>query len=216
MKRRVFVFALAAALVALPATLFAQMMPPFASFMAEKLGTGPYVQAEIGQIGTEMAAQKIGDIEVSALLTLRDRLSVASQKDEYVQRMGLHSYLLPGLGMIETGDTAGGIGFMAADLGVIAGTVIFAYYLLPADLRFDRIDYFNDSATSINNAWSSHSFTEYLPSIAAVVVGMIADQTVRHWSAAITRREAAQQIDEGRVTFEPKLGPGFMGFGVAY
>ena len=216
MKSRVLVLALPFLLAALPATLFAQSMSPFPPSVAVRIEAGPYVQAEIGQIQTEMAGQKIGDIDVSALLSLRDRLSVASQKDEYVQRIGLHSFLLPGLGMLETGDTAGGIGFMAADLGVLAGTFIAAYYLLPADLRFDRIDYFNNSYSTINSAWTSHSFTEYFPSIGAVVVGMLLDQTLRHWSAAISRREAAKQIDEDRVTFTPKLGPGFMGFAIAW
>jgi hypothetical protein len=218
MKRRVLAFA--AALVFFPGTIFAQPFPPMMGFpMGFPMAghdPGPYLRAEIGQIQTDFADQKIGDVEVATLLSVRDRLSIASQKDAYVRDMGLHSLLLPGLGMIQVGDTAGGIGFMAADLTVIAGTLVAAYFSLPSDLRFDRIDYFNDNVSTINDAWRSHSFTEYLPAFGAVMAGMILDQTIRHWSAAVSRREAAQAIDEGRVTFSPRLGIGFMGFDVAY
>jgi hypothetical protein len=177
---------------------------------------GPYLRAEIGRIETDFAGQKIGDVEVATLLSVRDRLSVASQKDAYVREIGMHSMFLPGLGQIQVGDTAGGIGFMAADLVVIAGTLVVAYYSLPSDLRFDRIDYFGSSFSTINDAWQSHSFTEYLPAFGVVMAGMVLDQTLRHWSAAISRREAAKAIDEGSVTFSPRIGIGFMGFDVAW
>ena len=217
MKRPVLVLTLALALAAFPAALFSQSLSPFPPFPAPgQLNEGPYVQAEVGRIESDMAGRKIGDIEVTELLSLRDRLSVASQKDVYVRTIGLHSFLLPGLGQLETGDTAGGIGFMAADLGVLAATFITAYYLLPQDLRFDRIDYFGSGFSTINGAWTRHSFTEYLPAAAAVMAGLVLDQTLRHWSAAVSRRQAAKAIDENRVTFTPRLGPGFMGFGIAW
>jgi hypothetical protein len=174
------------------------------------------VQAEIGVIQSELGARKIGDIDVATLLSVRDRLSVASQKDAYVRKTGMESFLLPGLGQLEVGDTASGIGFMAADLGVIAGTLVVAYYLLPTDLRFDRIDYFSSNFSGINNAWCSHSFTDYLPAFGVLVGGMVIDQTLRHWSAADARRKAAKAVETGRVTFTPRLGPGFMGIDIAY
>jgi hypothetical protein len=219
MKHRVLAFA--AALTLFPGFIFAQPVSPWtmgfpAGFPMTVRDPGPYLRAEIGRIQTDLAAQKIGDIEVATLLSVRDRLSIASQKDTYVRDIGLQSLLLPGLGMIRVGDTAGGIGFMAADLAVVAGTLVAAYYSLPSDLRFDRIDYFNDSVSTINDAWRSHSFTEYLPAFGVAMAGTILDQTIRHWSAAVSRRQAAQAIDEGRVTFSPRLGIGFMGFSVAY
>ncbi len=128
----------------------------------------------------------------------------------------MHSLLLPGLGQLETGDAANGIGFMAADLGVLVGTFVLVYYLLPDDLHFDNINYFGGSFSSISNAWNNHSFTDYLPALGAFIGGMVVDQTIRHWSAANARRDAARAIDEGRVTFTPRIGVGFMGFDVAY
>jgi hypothetical protein len=204
-------------LLALPSLLFANTgFVPFAMRPVIRGDLGPYEKAEILGIQDELGAQKIGDIEIATLLSVRDRLSVAQQKDEYVRSAGIHSLLLPGLGQLEQGDTGAGIGFLVADLAVIAGTVIGAYYLLPADLRFDRIDYFGSNFTTINNAWSGHSFTDYLPAFAALIGGMVVDQTIRHWSAADARRGAARAIDAGRVQVTPRLGTGFMGFNVAY
>jgi hypothetical protein len=216
MKRVVLVLALAATL--LPASLFAQPAGPFfPGFPMMGLpDAGPFLRAEIGTIQSELGPQKIGDLEVATFLSVRDRLSVAAQKDAYVMTTGLKSFLLPGLGQLELGNTGEGIGFMAADLVVIAGSLVGAYYLLPSDLRFDRIDYFSSNFSTINNAWGGHSFTDYLPAFGAFMGGMVLDQTIRHWSAARARREAARAIDDGRVTFTPHVGIGFMGFDVAY
>jgi len=214
MKRLVLVFAA----VLFPALVFAQPMPPCARGFPLMVRTeaGPYMSAEINLVQSELGARKIGDVEVATLLSVRDRLSIAAQKDAYVRKTAMQSFLLPGLGQLQTGETAAGIGFMAFDVGVIAGTLIGAYYLLPADLRLDRIDYFRDNVTAINNAWTGHSFTDYLPAFGALLGGMVIDQTIRHWSAANARRGASRAVDEGRVTFAPRVGLGFMGFDVAY
>jgi hypothetical protein len=216
MKRVILVLALAAMLV--PASLFAQRMGPFPpGFLMMGLpDAGPFLRTEIGAIQSELGPQKIGDLDVATFLSVRDRLSVAAQKDAFVVKTGVKSFLLPGLGQLELGNTGEGIGFLAADLVVIAGSLVGAYYLLPSDLRFDRIDYFSSNFSTINSAWTSHSFTDYLPAFGALMGGMVVDQTIRHWSAARARREAATAIDEGRVTFTPRVGIGFMGFDVAY
>jgi len=180
------------------------------------LEAGPYLAAEIQRVGEEQGAQKIGDMDLHGLLDLRDRLSVASQKDDFVRSTGIHSFLLPGLGQLETGNTGAGIGFMTADLATLAGTLATAYYLLPADLRFDRLDYFRSDISAINTAWQGHTLTDYLPAAAAMLVGMTLDQTLRHWSAAAARRDAVRAIDAGTVTFTPKVGLGVLGFQVAY
>ena len=218
MNHRLVLFAFSLALVLLPAPLFAQPAPPWRMGIPTKgnAEAGPFLRAEIGRIQADLDGQKMGDIDVSTLFAVRDRLSVASQKDAYVRSIGIRSFLLPGLGQLEEGDTAGGIGFMAADLGVLAGAFVGAYFLLPSDLRFDRIDYFGSSISAIHGAWISHSVTEYLPSFGAFVAGMVVDQALRHWSAGIARREAAGAVEDGRVSFTPRVGIGFMGFDIAW
>jgi hypothetical protein len=174
----------------MPAILFAAPMgSPWANRGLESLRqeAGPYVKADISLIQTELGAKKLGDFTIEDLAVLRDRLSIAQQKDQYVDRIAAESFFLPGLGQLQVGDTASGVGFMALNLGVVAGTLAAAYYLLPSDLRFDKLDYFGDATSRIQNAWSGHSITDYLPSMGALVGGMVIDQIVRHWASAHAR-----------------------------
>ena len=57
----------------------------------------------------EMSNKKLGDFSVGDLVVLRDRLSVAEQKDRYLDRIATESFFLPGLGQFEVGDTASGL-----------------------------------------------------------------------------------------------------------
>ena len=203
----------------MPAMVFAMpVSPPWAQ---GQLGlfdqeAGPYVKTEISLIDNELGPKKLGDFTGADLVSLRDRLSIAEQKDRYVDRIAAQSYFLPGLGQFETGDTASGVAFLTLDLATIAGTLVAVYYCLPADLRFDRIDYFRDSSSTIQDAWDGHSFTDFLPSIGVFVGGMVIDQIVRRWASSHARGEATQAVDQGKVQFVPRVGVGFMGFGVRY
>jgi hypothetical protein len=199
--------------ILMPAMIFA-MPQGFPGMFNQQ--AGPYVKTEISLIEGELGAKKLGDFNVGDLVVLRDRLSVAEQKDKYVDRIASESFFLPGLGQFQVGDTASGVGFLTMDVAAIAGTLVAVYYCLPADLRFDRIDYFRDSVSTIQDAWNGHSFTDYLPAFGAFIGGMIVDQAVRHWASAHARREAVQAVDEGKVQFTPIIGIGFMGFGVKY
>jgi hypothetical protein len=181
-----------------------------------KADVGPYVRSEIGVIETDLQTKTLGDFTMKDIIDLRDRLSIASQKDEYVNRMATESYLLPGLGQFQVGNTGAGLGFLGLDLAVIGGTFAAVYFLLPSDLRFDKLDYFRDSAATISNAWNGHSFTDYLPSIGAVFAGFVIDQIVRHAASSHARGAATRAIDLGKVTFTPRIGIGFMGFDLQY
>jgi hypothetical protein len=177
---------------------------------------GPYLSAEIMQIQSDLAQQKIGDTDFATVFSVRERLSVASQKDDYVRDMERRSYFLPGLGQLEMGDTGSGIGFMALDLAVWAGTLVGVYYTLPDDLRFDHIDYFRSSFSGISSAWNNHSIVDYLPAFGVFVGGVIVDQIVRHWSSGSAKDEAKNRIDSGAVKFTPRVGIGALGFNIAY
>jgi hypothetical protein len=177
---------------------------------------GPYLSSEILSVQSELGSQKIGDFDVMGLVSLRERFSIAAQKDQHVQNMGMHSFLLPGLGELESGDTTNGLLFLGADLATLAGTFTVAYFLLPSDLRFDRLNYFGDSMETINDAWMGHSLPDYLPAFGALLVGMTIDMTLRQWSSRVARRDATAAIDRGSVKFTPRIGLGFMGFDVAY
>jgi len=49
------------------------------------LAAGPYYSSEVLKIQSELGKQKIGDLEVQDLVSLRERLNVAMQKDDYVK-----------------------------------------------------------------------------------------------------------------------------------
>lgn len=203
-----------------PVALFAVPMGPwygpgqFAGLIPHE--AGPYYTTEVLNIQSEMGQQKIGDFDVAAIVSLRDRLDIAAQKDAYVRDMSLHSRWLPGLGQFEMGDTGSGFAFLGLDLATWAATLVGVYYTLPSDLRFDRIDYLHDSFSTINNAWNGHNFVDYLPAMGVFFAGVIVDQVVRHWSSTSAGHEATERIDNGSVKFTPRIGVGFMGFDVAY
>jgi hypothetical protein len=206
------------AVLLMPAIIFAlPKSPSWAPGCSENLQeAGPYVKAEVSLIQTEIGEETPGDMKVREWLSLRDRLNVAAQKDRYVNLMATESYFLPGLAQFQLGDTASGAGFLALHLGVVAGTLVAAYYLLPSDLRFDKLDYFGDSASTIEDRWGNHSFTDYLPSIGALCAGIVAGQLVKHWASEHAREEATQAVDREKVTFTPRIGVGFMGFDLRY
>lgn len=182
----------------------------------ERTEAGEFYKAELTLIQSTMGTEKLGDLSVQDFGALRDRLSIASQKDEYVRTEALHSYLLPGLGQLEMGDTGSGLAFLAFDLGTLAGTLTLAYYLLPADVRFDRLDYFGTSFSSINNTWENHSFTDYLPSLGVLLCGTIVDGIIRHWSSASAKAKAREAVIQGKVDIKPRVGLGFMGLQIEY
>lgn len=216
MKRALIVFLVCLA----PAFIFAQPAGPWMhSHDFQDLRpteAGPYYSAEVRQIESEMGQQKLGDIDVAGLAAVRERLSIAIQKDAYVTRIRTESLFLPGLGHFETGDTANGLLFMGLNVAVLTGTAFAVYYSLPDDLRFDRLDYLHSSFSTINNTWNGHSIVDYLPAFGVFVGGMIVDGIIRHWSSSSAAHEATSKVDSGSVTFKPLIGPGFMGFGVAY
>ena len=216
MKRALIVLAVAL----LPAALFA--VPPGPWFPSQQFPgmrppeAGPFYSAEILKIQSEMGQEKLGDLDVAAMVSLRERLSIAAQKDEYVKAISLHSLALPGLGQFETGNTGSGFGFLALDLATIAGTLLGVYYSLPSDVRFDHIDYFRDSFSSISDAWNGHSIVDYLPALGVLLGGVVVDQVVRHWAASDAANAATRNIDQGAVTFTPRIGVGAFGFELAY
>ncbi len=102
-----------------------------------------YLRAELDSLfGTE---GELGALSYGELRELAGRLSVALQKDRFVARSKAMSFMMPGSGQFLNKDYGSGAAFLATDLAVVAGTLIGAYYLLPDDLRFQQLDYFNTS-----------------------------------------------------------------------
>jgi hypothetical protein len=194
---------------------------PF-SPMGADIQLGPYFDAEIASIESEygagaydgFAAGKFGDLTLNQMVPLWSRLNVAVQKDNYVNRVGTMSFLLPGLGQFSTGNVGLGVGMLSLHVSVLAGSLYWAYICLPSDLRFDKLDYTSASFDTISTTWNKHDIKDYLPSIGALAAGMAVNFALRVWSASSARDEAKENVDRGQVKFKPIISPGFLGFQV--
>ena len=115
-----------------------------------------------------------------------------------------------------TGDTLGGWLFVAWDLTVLVGTVVSAYFVLPANVQFGSLDYLNSPLSTIRTAWGTNSIGSYLPFLGVVAGGVILETVLRYVAADNAARTARKNIEEGKVTFQPTLDfmDGGLGFGM--
>ena len=107
----------------------------------------------------------IADITLEDAGSLLAELSIAVQKQAFVEKSRAASFLHPGAGQFMNGETGSGLLFLSAEILVSAGTLVGSYFLLPEDLQFGSIDYLNDSYVSIEAAWMDKSFMDLLPSM---------------------------------------------------
>jgi hypothetical protein len=180
-----------------------------------------FLRAEIEQALAGDRDRQLGALTIGELQELLGRLSVARQKTAFIARSRAMSMMMPGLGELVNKDKVGGALFMTADLALLAGTIIGAYFLLPADLHFDRLDYFYGPFTDIRDRWEAHSFMDYLPSIGVLVGGGLLKAILGGISANHAEKLARRNIAEGKITFEPRLllpphGPMGMGWGMSW
>jgi hypothetical protein len=174
----------------------------------------PYVQNEIAAIEKEIGGTTIGALTIADLDKIAGRISIAKQKEDFVQRSAVASMIMPGIGQFMNKDPLAGSLFIGADVILLAGTLVGGYFLLPANVQFDKLDYFNDSFTIIKDTWHSNNLVSYLPSIVVFAGGMILSMIVRHFSAENAANLAAKNIADGKITFEPDFSfygsmPGF-------
>jgi hypothetical protein len=213
------------AILVFPASMFAQSILPssngtgeIASRLKEILspgsGAGPYLQAESSAVEKELLTTKPGDLTLSEILPYRDRLSIAAQEDAYVKKMAERSFKVPGSGQIKMGDAVGGAAFASLHIALLLGQTLGAFLLLPQDLR--QIDYLHEPIRDIFDAYESHNAQDFFPSVELSVACVLADLALMAWSSGSAEREAKERVDQGRQTFEPRVGPGFLGFGIAY
>ena len=145
------------------------------------------------------------------------------QEAAYVKRSKMASMIIPGAGQFINGEALSGTLFLVADVAVAAGTMVGAYFLLPSELHFDQLDYLNSSHTEIKTAWKTAmenaTLAEMLPLAGVMTGGMLLHHLVSGFSARNAGQLARENIESGKVTFEPKLNFGGkmgMGFSMKY
>jgi len=167
------------------------------------------------------------DLTFGEIEELNSALSVPAQKMAYVRKSAMASMMVPGLGQFMNGDALAGSLFLAGDIAIVAGTALGLYFLLPPELRFDQLDYFNTTPTEIHAAWeSAHDAAtpaEMLPMMAVATGGMVLKHLVSAFSSRHASKLALQNIQNGTVTFEPRAGVTMghhgrldLGFGISY
>ena len=198
--------------------VFAQGGPPTAKPPASGLaGHGPrmmagdYVAPELDSILAELGDKKIGELSGNDLVAIQQKVQLAARKEAFVRRDTMMSFMMPGAGQFATGKGLEGGAYLLSHLAVIGGSLVGAYYLLPSDLRFDRLDYLNSPLSSIKTAWEGHSFMAYLPYLGVLAAGSFVDFHLRLFSAGSASREARSLVESGQAKLEPRFGPGFMG-----
>ena len=167
------------------------------------------------------------DLTFGEIEELTAALSVPAQKMAYIRKSAFASMMMPGAGQFVNGDALAGSLFLASDIAIVAGAALGLYFLLPPELQFDQLDYFNTPPAEIHAAWeTAHetaTFSDMLPMMAVATGGMILKHIVSSFSSHHASRLALENIQNGTVTFEPRGGVTMgehgrldLGFGMSY
>lgn len=162
---------------------------------------------EVDAILMSEADTVISEMTFGEVRDLVGRLSVPMQEASFVKMSRSASYMMPGRGQFMNGDTLNGTLFLAADIAVTVGTLVGWYFLLPTELQFDNLDYFNTPHSEIKDAWKnaaeSATFMEALPTLGVLAGGAVLHRLIAGFSAKHAGNLAQERIDNGQVTFEP-------------
>lgn len=177
------------------------------------------LEQQLEAVLAEQESAVLGDFTVGEAQELLGEISIAYQKAAYVSKSRAASFVLPGMGQFMNDDPGSGALFLSLDVLTGVGALLGAYFLLPDELQFDQLNYFNDSFSTIENTWKSQSFMDLLPSLGVLAGGGLVQVILRGVSSNHAAKLAEERIAAGEITFEPKLsilpgGPGAMGFGM--
>jgi len=189
-------------------------IPAFSAEMSHHHGD-PF-DSEMMEILSDYRDRTPASLTFSEIEDIAMRMSVPMQEREYVHKAALMSFFMPGSAQFKLGNPGAGALFLTAEIAVAAGTSIGLYYLLPPELRFDQLDYFNSTSAEIETAWQtaadSATLAEMLPFWGVATGGLLLQHVVAHLSSHHARNLAMENIETGRITFEPHAGF-FMGHG---
>ncbi len=217
MKKLTVLF-VAAALLAAGAALGADPMGGGHMGMGAFHGSAGEAQA-LDALRDALAANRdteIGSITLGQLERIVGRIWTARLRAAYIEHSRRASFRLPGMGQFMNGDPLSGSLFLSADVALTVGALVGAYFVLPADLRFDRLNYFTAPWATIEERWKSHSFVDGLPALGVLAGGAAVKLGLRFLSAAHAGRLARDNLDSGKVTLAPwmLMGWGRRGFGM--
>ena len=181
---------------------------------------GGVIAEEIEAFIAQERDTAIGDLTFGEIEDLMLRISVPMQEDAYVSRSAGASMMIPGMGQFKNGEPLIGALFLTTDVLLTAGTLVGTYLLLPSELKFGNLDYLNEPVSDIKETWEaaieSMSLAEALPLMAVTAGGMFLHGGLRAIAGRNAAKLARRNIEDGTVTFEPRLfltSHGRMGMG---
>jgi hypothetical protein len=191
-------------------TLITVLLILTVSASAEKIEFKPkhsveyeYFLDELDTIVEERGDQGLDSLTIRDLNEIAENLSISFQKTAFVESSKKASWIFPGAGQFKNNDALSGALFVSANVAVTAGTLITAYFLLPEDVRFDRLNPFTESRSRLEETWKDHSFVDFLPSLGVVAGGIALNVIIRILSANHAEDLARKNIENDNVKFEP-------------
>lgn len=184
---------------------------------------GPY-RAEARAIMREYSDRVPAELTFGEVEELAGKLSIPAQKAAFVGSSSLASLLMPGAGQFMNEDAVSGSLFVLGDLAIKAGTSVGIYFLLPEEVRFDQLDYWNAPKSQIKSTWetavNAMSLSDALPIVGVAAGGMLLETVLAGVSAKHAGRLARRRIAAGEVEFEPRpqiimMAPGRVGLGMS-
>ncbi|OHD68639.1 MAG: hypothetical protein A2177_15250 [Spirochaetes bacterium RBG_13_68_11] len=173
------------------------------------------VAEALAALASDRGASELGSMTVADVEKAVARLSVAMQQEAWIHGSAMASLALPGLGQFLNRAPLGGSLYLAGSAAVAAGTLVGAYFLLPANVQGN---WFTTPIGTIETAFKSNTIVAYLPSLGVMAAGAVVDAVLRCISATGAARLAERKVLDGTVSFEPVLissGKG-VGFGMRF
>lgn len=158
---------------------------------------------ELSSLLESREGSALGEVRIRDVRDLLAEASVRMQELQFLGEVRQSSLMMPGVGHLKAGDNGRGAAYLAANVVLTAGTLVGAYFLLPAEVRFDEVSYFTDSYQEIETAWKGQSLVDMLPSIGALAGGFAVRGLLGYFAAESAGHVAAARIRAGEIRFEP-------------
>lgn len=180
-------------------------------------GPGPYRFPGLTADEILAAAPGIED-KTPAELTVGERLAIASalslsmQKAMYVRHAATASFLFPGAGQAMTGSAGGALLHAGAELAIHGAALAGLWYLSPEPLKDFSLTR-EERKAAMALYFTQERIGELLPAMGVAFGGAFLSTLNRLVAAGSAAAAAKANIEAGKVTFEPIVGMGGMGFG---